>query len=202
LPDETSCCSTAALGNLPPSRPAQRTEPPIVIDPRPLVRYLAPALYAIHGTPGTTDGFRGSGLELRHRRLAAGLHRRSGRSRARRDAFRRATIAATTIGGKALGPPASRPLTRNYSWGGRETNRVGTHEFVDFCRRVKAEPFYCVNFLSDGDKRYSTMREGNRTGRRQRGRRLGLLCQRPGQRRAQAQRFRAAIEPQAVAIGK
>jgi alpha-L-arabinofuranosidase len=63
-----------------------------------------------------------------------------------------------------IGPPANRPLTRNYSWGGKETNRVGTHEFVDFCRRVKAEPFYCVNFLSDGDPRYRTMREGNRTG--------------------------------------
>ncbi|HEY4084838.1 MAG TPA: alpha-L-arabinofuranosidase, partial [Bryobacteraceae bacterium] len=59
---------------------------------------------------------------------------------------------------------ASRPLTRNYVWGGKETNRVGTHEFVDFCRRVKAEPFYCVNFLSDGEKRYSAMPEGNRTG--------------------------------------
>jgi alpha-L-arabinofuranosidase len=63
-----------------------------------------------------------------------------------------------------IGPPANRPLTRNYSWGGKETNRVGTHEFVDFCRRVKAEPFYCVNFLSDGDPHYRTMREGNRTG--------------------------------------
>ena len=44
---------------------------------------------------------------------------------------------------------------RNYVWGGKETNRVGTHEFVDFCRRVGAEPFYCVNFLSDGEKRYA-----------------------------------------------
>ncbi|HEU5021098.1 MAG TPA: alpha-L-arabinofuranosidase [Bryobacteraceae bacterium] len=65
---------------------------------------------------------------------------------------------------EAVGPVASRPLTRNYVWGGKETNRVGTHEFVDFCRRVKAEPFYCVNFLSDGEERYSAMPEGNRTG--------------------------------------
>jgi alpha-L-arabinofuranosidase len=64
---------------------------------------------------------------------------------------------------EGVGPPASRPLTRNYVWGGKETNRVGTHEFVDFCRRVKAEPFYCVNFLSDGEQRYRTMPEGNRT---------------------------------------
>jgi alpha-L-arabinofuranosidase len=53
---------------------------------------------------------------------------------------------------------------RNYVWGGKETNRVGTHEFVDFCRRVSAEPMYCVNFLGDGDKRYATTPEGNRTG--------------------------------------
>ena len=65
---------------------------------------------------------------------------------------------------EAVGPVASRPLTRNYVWGGKETNRVGTHEFVDFCRRVKAEPVYSVNFLSDGEQRYSAMREGNRTG--------------------------------------
>jgi alpha-L-arabinofuranosidase len=65
---------------------------------------------------------------------------------------------------EGIGPPAKRPWMRNYVWGGKETNRVGTHEFVDFCRRVKAEPMYCVNFLSDGEKRYATMPEGNRTG--------------------------------------
>jgi len=64
---------------------------------------------------------------------------------------------------EGVGPAERRPWMRNYVWGGKETNRVGTHEFVDFCRRVGAEPFYCVNFLSDGDKRYATTREGNRT---------------------------------------
>src|SRR5215831_1395357 len=62
---------------------------------------------------------------------------------------------------EGVGPASKRPLTRNYVWGGKETNRVGSHEFVDFCRRVKAEPFYCVNFLSDGEQRYRTMPEGN-----------------------------------------
>jgi alpha-L-arabinofuranosidase len=52
---------------------------------------------------------------------------------------------------------------RNYFWGGKETNRVGTHEFVDLCRRVGAEPFYCVNFMSDGEKRFRTTPEGDRT---------------------------------------
>jgi len=65
---------------------------------------------------------------------------------------------------EGLGPPSKRPWMRNYVWGGKETNRVGTHEFVDFCRRIKAEPLYCVNFLSDGEKRYGTLPEGNRTG--------------------------------------
>jgi alpha-L-arabinofuranosidase len=63
-----------------------------------------------------------------------------------------------------VGPAARRPWMRNYVWGGKETNRAGTHEFVDLCRRVGAEPFYCVNFLSDGETRYRTTREGNRTG--------------------------------------
>jgi len=65
---------------------------------------------------------------------------------------------------EGVGPVGKRPAMRNYFWGGKETNRVGTHEFVDFCRRVGAEPFYCVNFMSDGEKRFRTMPEGNRTG--------------------------------------
>jgi alpha-L-arabinofuranosidase len=65
---------------------------------------------------------------------------------------------------ESVGPPLKRPWTRNYVWGGKETNRVGTHEFVDFCRRVNAEPLFCVNFLGDGDKRYASTPEGNRTG--------------------------------------
>lgn len=51
---------------------------------------------------------------------------------------------------EGVGPVASSRPMRNYVWGGLETNRVGTHEFVDFCRRTGAEPLYCVNFLGDG----------------------------------------------------
>src|SRR5689334_9318240 len=32
---------------------------------------------------------------------------------------------------EGIGPVANRPWMRNYVWGGKETNRVGTHEFVD-----------------------------------------------------------------------
>ncbi len=65
---------------------------------------------------------------------------------------------------EGVGPAEKRPSMRNYVWGGKETHRVGTHEFVDFCRRIGAEPMYCVNFLGDGEKRYAAMPEGNRTG--------------------------------------
>lgn len=64
---------------------------------------------------------------------------------------------------EGVGPVDKRPAIRNYFWGGKETNRVGTHEFVDYCRRVKAEPLYCVNFLADGEKRFQKTPEGDRT---------------------------------------
>jgi alpha-L-arabinofuranosidase len=94
---------------------------------------------------------------------------------------------------EGVGPFSKRPSMRNYVWGARETNRVGTHEFVDFCRRVGAEPLYCVNFLSDGETRYRTMPEGNRTGR------LGFLCQRPRPPGTQSQWRVRSAEHQAVA---
>lgn len=65
---------------------------------------------------------------------------------------------------EGVGPVSKRPAMRNYVWGGKETNRVGTHEFVDFCRRAGAAPLYCVNFLSDGEARYRATPEGNRSG--------------------------------------
>ncbi|MBL8233883.1 MAG: alpha-L-arabinofuranosidase [Bryobacterales bacterium] len=55
---------------------------------------------------------------------------------------------------EGLGPARKRPPMYNYVWSGWETHRVGTHEFVDFCRRVNAEPLYCVNFSGDGVERY------------------------------------------------
>lgn len=66
---------------------------------------------------------------------------------------------------EGVGPVKDRPFMYNYSWGGKETNRVGTHEFVDFCRRVGAEPLMCVNFMSDGIKRHwNTIHGENRRG--------------------------------------
>ena len=61
---------------------------------------------------------------------------------------------------EGVGPVKSRPWMRNYVWGGWESNRVGTHEFVDLCRRVGAEPLYCVNFMSDGHQEFGQMPDG------------------------------------------
>ncbi len=65
---------------------------------------------------------------------------------------------------EGVGPAEKRPWYRNYVWGGKETHRVGTHEFVDFCRQVGAEPLYCVNFQSDGFQHFAHKTEGNRSG--------------------------------------
>lgn len=65
---------------------------------------------------------------------------------------------------EGIGPVRNRPWMRNYDWGGKETNRVGTHEFVSFCRRVEADPFYCVNFEGEGIPAFKRTPEGDRTG--------------------------------------
>ena len=134
----------------------------IVVDPRPLFD-ISPWLYMQFMEPlGATD----STVE------AAWDYDRDDWRKDFTDTVRDLAPGAMRFGGlfsrhykwrEGIGPASKRPAIRNYFWGGKETNRVGTHEFVDFCRRVGAEPFYCVNFMSDGEKRFRTMTEGNRT---------------------------------------
>ncbi|MDB6095098.1 MAG: alpha-N-arabinofuranosidase [Verrucomicrobia bacterium] len=47
-----------------------------------------------------------------------------------------------------IGPRAARPRMRNDTWGQVETNAFGTHEFLDFCQQVDAEPVICGNLGS------------------------------------------------------
>jgi len=49
---------------------------------------------------------------------------------------------------EAVGP-ARIPMI-NHCWGGCYANQVGTHEIIDFCRQVNAEPLLVVNMESDG----------------------------------------------------
>lgn len=66
---------------------------------------------------------------------------------------------------EGVGSVDRRPSMYNIYWGGMETNRVGTHEYVDFCRRTGSEPLVAVNFESDGIKSFArTSRGKNRVG--------------------------------------
>jgi alpha-L-arabinofuranosidase len=64
---------------------------------------------------------------------------------------------------EGVGPREKRPSMLNLLWGGIESNQVGTAEFVDFSRRVGAEPLICVNFESDGRERYMKAKGSVRT---------------------------------------
>ena len=66
---------------------------------------------------------------------------------------------------EGIGPAEKRPWMYNTYWGGKETNRVGTHEFIDFCRRTGAEPLLGINFMSDGFEYFKNISHGqNRYG--------------------------------------
>ena len=55
--------------------------------------------------------------------------------------------------------PRRRPM-RNILWGGMDSNRIGTHEFMDFCRAVGADPLLVVNFESDGRRHWARPASG------------------------------------------
>jgi alpha-N-arabinofuranosidase len=61
---------------------------------------------------------------------------------------------------EGVGPRAARVPFLNLLWGGVESSQIGTHEFVDFCRQVGAEPFFAVNFESDGRGRWAHPAKG------------------------------------------
>lgn len=121
----------------------------LVVDPAPVFD-LSPYLYMQFMEPlGTTDG----SVE------AAWNHRQN---RWRKDLVKVTSELAPTLmrwGGcfasyyrwkEGVGPRNKRTPMHNLLWGGIETNQVGTHEFVEFCRLVGADPLYVVNFESDG----------------------------------------------------
>ena len=125
----------------------------IVIDPKPLFD-ISPDLYMQFMEPlGTTDG----SVE------AAWNYEADDWRKDLIDVVKDLSPDVVRFGGlfsryykwrEGVGPAQKRPVMRNYAWGGIESNRVGTHEFAGFCRRVGAEPLYCVNFLSDGEQQY------------------------------------------------
>ena len=63
---------------------------------------------------------------------------------------------------EGVGPRDRRRPMLNQLWGGMYYNQVGTHEFVDFCQRVGADPLLVVNFESDGRKSWAVSPRGDR----------------------------------------
>jgi alpha-N-arabinofuranosidase len=61
---------------------------------------------------------------------------------------------------EGVGPMKERKPMYNLLWGGIYNNQVGTHEFVDFCRRVGADPLITVNFESDGREYWAKSAKG------------------------------------------
>ncbi len=62
---------------------------------------------------------------------------------------------------EGVGPRDQRRTSLNLCWGGVETNQVGTHEFVDFCRQTGADPLLSVNFESDGRRHWERSPKGD-----------------------------------------
>ena len=138
----------------------QQEQASLLVDPTP--RYdLSPYLYMQFMEPlGTTDGSVAAAWDF-------------GRDCWREDvieATRKLSPSLIRWGGcfisyyrwkEGVGPRSRRKPSLNMCWGGIETNQVGTHEFVDFCRQVGAEPLMCVNFESDGRRHWQRDPKGS-----------------------------------------
>ena len=44
-----------------------------------------------------------------------------------------------------IGPKDSRPRRPELAWGGEESNRFGTDEFLAYCQQLGTEPYICLN---------------------------------------------------------
>jgi len=82
---------------------------------------------------------------------------------------------------EAVGPQNQRKPMLNLLWGGIYNNQVGTHEVLDFCRQVKADPLLVVNFESDGRPQWAVSPKGGdiRSGNAQEAREWVAYCNEP-----------------------
>ena len=51
-----------------------------------------------------------------------------------------------------VGPKEERPVRHDLAWNAQASNQFGTNEFVQFCRKMRFEPYFCAN-CGDGDMR-------------------------------------------------
>lgn len=91
---------------------------------------------------------------------------------------------------EAVGPRNKRKPILNIQWGGMETNQIGTAEFVDFCRKVVADPMMCVNFESDGNPGWAVNMKGeNRSGNAREAAEWVDYCNNPSNRERKSHGF-------------
>jgi alpha-L-arabinofuranosidase len=185
LKESTMAVAGAASGGVlradsPRLQEAQRqTGNAILIDPTPLFE-LSPFLYMQFMEPlGATDG----SVE------AAWDHVRDRWREDVVDVTRELAPPMMRWGGifsdfyrwrEGVGPRDTRRPMLNLLWGGIESNQVGTGEFVDLCRLVRAEPLVCVNFESDGRQQYTKVKDSVRTADAQEAAEWVSYCNDPG----------------------
>ncbi len=63
-----------------------------------------------------------------------------------------------------IGERDSRPVKTSGHWGGFAYNDVGTLEYLDFCEKVEAEPFICLNLFHPKKEKYYSYFPGKGTG--------------------------------------
>lgn len=82
---------------------------------------------------------------------------------------------------EGVGPMNQRKPMLNLLWGGIYNNQVGTHELVDFCRQVGADPLIVVNLESDGRKHWAVSPKdgGRRAGNAKEAREWVDYCNNP-----------------------
>jgi alpha-N-arabinofuranosidase len=133
---------------------------PLRIDPEPRFA-LSPYLYMQFMEPlGTTDGSVAAAWDFGHDRWREDVI----------EVTKELAPAMIRWGGafisyyrwkEAVGPRDRRKPALNIVWGGMDTNQVGTHEFVDFCRQTGADPLMCVNLHSDGKRQWQRTPKGD-----------------------------------------
>ena len=143
-----------------PSAYCVETNPLLVVNPEPQFD-LSPYLYMQFMEPlGTTDGSVAAAWDFKNDRWRQDVI----------EVTKELSPALIRWGGcfssyyrwaEAVGPRDRRKPMLNLLWGGIESNQVGTHEFVDFCRQVGADPLMSVNFESDGRKNWQHDPKGN-----------------------------------------
>ena len=133
--------------------------PTLIVDPTP-THPLSPHLYMQFMEPlGSTDGSVEAGWDFQRETWRQDLV----------DATR--TLGPTLMrwGGclssyyrwrEGVGPREARRPMHNLLWGGIESNQVGTHEFLQFCRLVGADPLLTINFAADGRRHWAYPRRG------------------------------------------